>query len=210
MNIYEKLFRIKEKSVIVVRDQKAFNYSYATLNQIQEVLHPILKEQKLVILHFVRDWNVVTQIRDIESEGFVESSIEIWEVKSEKKERFISKAWKDIETTETNSKDPQWVWSILTYYRRYNLISLLDIWTEDDDGKNWSLRAQMQEVEIREKPEFTTDVFVKFKENEDYQDYVEAKKVIEKKYTITINAAKKLKTFYENKNVDLGTWNPLF
>tara|TARA_R110000868_G_scaffold132290_2_gene342952 strand:+ start:618 stop:809 length:192 start_codon:yes stop_codon:yes gene_type:complete len=63
----------------------------------------------------------------------------------------------------------------------------------------------MQEVEIREKPEFTTDVFVKFKENEDYQDYVEAKKVIEKKYTITINAAKKLKTFYENKNVDLGT-----
>tara|TARA_R110000868_G_scaffold132290_2_gene342951 strand:+ start:192 stop:359 length:168 start_codon:yes stop_codon:yes gene_type:complete len=55
MNIYEKLFRIKEKSVVVVRSEKAFNYSYATLNQIQEVLHPILKEQKLVILHFVRD-----------------------------------------------------------------------------------------------------------------------------------------------------------
>jgi hypothetical protein len=54
---------------------------------------------------------VVTDIRDIESNTFVTSEIEI------------------------NTTKPQDKGSEITYYRRYNLLSLLDLEVEDDDGK---------------------------------------------------------------------------
>lgn len=111
MNLYEKLLAVKSAWIVLKRDTKAFNYKYATLDQIQSKLWDILKEHKLLVIHFVKDWKVTTQIRDTESEAFVESEIEI-----------------------VTSK-PQDKWSEITYYRRYNLLSLLDLEVEDDDGK---------------------------------------------------------------------------
>lgn len=150
-DIYSKLFAFKEKELKLKKDKKAFNYYYATLWQIQEKLAPILKELKLVIIHFNR-WNeVVTQIRDIESNTFIESVLEIWKVESTRTEKWIEAKWKEgkekdyeIETIEYNDKDPQWVWSIITYYRRYNLLALLDLEIEDDDWAKWWQRAGNQ------------------------------------------------------------------
>jgi len=149
MSIYEKLYEFKEKEIKLVRNTKAFNYSYATLSQIQAKLAPILKELKLVVVHYNKDDKVFTQIRDIEDDSFVESCLEIWKVESKTviKQKFDKqKNNKNIEyeeekeTTEYNEKDPQWVWSIVTYYRRYNLLALLDLETEDDDWQTWSPR----------------------------------------------------------------------
>jgi len=110
-NIYKKLFEVKKAWVTLQRNTKAFNYKYATLNQIQEKLNPILIENNLVVLHRIEDWKVVTEIFDTDSEKSVKSEIEL---------------------TTTKAQDK---WSEITYFRRYNLLSLLDLEVEDDDGK---------------------------------------------------------------------------
>lgn len=111
MSIYKKMFEVKKEGITLQRNTKAFNYRYATLDQIQEKMNPILESQKLVVIHCVQWWMLVTRIHDIESGESVESSIQI-----------------------TTTK-PQDKGSEITYYRRYNLVSLLDLEVSDDDGK---------------------------------------------------------------------------
>ena len=110
--IMEKLFEVKKAGIKLQRDTKAFNYKYATLSQIQEKLSDVLEEQKLVIYHYIENGCITTEIHDIEYATKVISSIPLTE-------------W----------TKPQDKWSEITYYRRYNLLSLLDLEVEDDDWK---------------------------------------------------------------------------
>jgi hypothetical protein len=136
--IYNKIAQLKKKEISLVRDTKWFNYFYATLWQIQDKISPILEELKLLVIHRVENQKVITKIIDLEDNSFIESWIDIWEVKTETKKNL--KDW--WESIEINTLDPQGVGSIITYYRRYNLLALLDLETEDDDGASWSQRAQ--------------------------------------------------------------------
>lgn len=138
-NIYQKLFEFKQKEITLSKDTKAYNYSYANLKQIQDKLSPILKELNLLVIHFNR-WNeIVTQIRDLDTDTFVESFLEIWKVETTTTTVDDNK---NKTVVEYNDKDPQWVGSALTYYRRYNLIELLDLEIEDDDWAKGSGRAK--------------------------------------------------------------------
>lgn len=151
MSIYKKLLEFKKEEVSLTRDTKAFNYSYATLEQIQTKIAPIFEKLKLVSIHFVKDWMVYTQIRDTEDDSFIESSIEIWKVE-------ITREWtdqKNVVNKEYNEKDPQWVGSIITYYRRYNLLALLDLETEDDDWASASGKAKAKVSSAKPKEKHT-------------------------------------------------------
>lgn len=110
--IYKKLFEIKKANIKLQRDTKAYNYKYATLSQIQDKLSWEFEKQWLLITHSIVNNCVVTSIIEVESWEKIESSILMSE----------------------NIK-PQDKWSEITYYRRYNLLSLLDLEVEDDDGK---------------------------------------------------------------------------
>ena len=110
--LYKKLFEIKKENIKLQRDTKAYNYKYATLDQIQEKLWDVFEKQKLLITHRVELWHVTTSIIDIDSWESISSSIDMsWNIK------------------------PQDKWSEITYYRRYNLLSLLDLEVQDDDWK---------------------------------------------------------------------------
>lgn len=122
-NIYEKLHSIKWAGIKLQRDTKAFNYKYATLSQIQEKFWEALQEQNLVVIHSIIDWCVRTEIVDVETKESISSQIEMT-------------AW----------VKPQDKGSEITYYRRYNLLSLLDLEVEDDDWK----KAQDSKVEVKE------------------------------------------------------------
>jgi len=125
MNIYEKLFEVKKANILLQRDTKAFNYKYATLDQIQSKLWPGLEKQKLIIIHQIKENKVITKIINIENiEEILESEIEM----------------------SLNIK-PQDKWSEITYYRRYNLLSLLDLEVSDDDWK----KAQDSKVKTEKK-----------------------------------------------------------
>ena len=129
MSIYWKLFEVKKAWITLVRDTKRFNYKYATLDQIQSKLWEVLQAQWLVVVHFIKDNKVVTEIREKEWTEFISSEIEI-----------------------VTSK-PQDKWSEITYYRRYNLLSLLDLEVEDDDGK----KAQDSKSEIKTRKVVSVD-----------------------------------------------------
>jgi len=103
---------VKKVWIKLQRDTKAFNYKYATLSQIQDKLSWEFEKQKLLILHKVLNNEVITEIHDIESDAIINSNIVMTE-------------W----------TKPQDKWSEITYYRRYNLLSLLDLEVEDDDWK---------------------------------------------------------------------------
>lgn len=112
MNIYEKLYEVRKANIALQRDTKAFNYKYATLDQIQKKLWPELEKQKLVIIHQIKDNKVITKIINIENtDEYIDSEIEMTTIKAQDKG------------------------SEITYFRRYNLLSLLDLEVEDDDWK---------------------------------------------------------------------------
>jgi len=126
-NIYTKLFNVKKSWISLTRDTEAYNYKYATLAQIQEKLSKVLEEQKLIVIHQILENSVRTKIIDIETEKSVFSEIEMssW-IKAQDK------------------------WSEITYFRRYNLLSLLDLEVEDDDWKKaqdskWTNQTKTEE-----------------------------------------------------------------
>lgn len=55
-------------------------------------------------------------------------------------------------------------------------------------------------IQQKEKPLFTPTIFTKFKETENYKDYIEAKDNIEKKYRLDLKMAKEVKEYYETKD----------
>lgn len=160
-DIYSKLFDLKQKAIKLEKNTEAFNYKYATLWQIQEKLAPILKELNLLILHKVENQKVVTIVKSLIDWSYEKSEIEIWEVNTKTTKDLFEKASKSKEyeakkiweSYEENTLDPQWVGSIITYYRRYNLVALLDLETEDDDWAIWSSKAKTKQytTSVKEK-----------------------------------------------------------
>ena len=118
-NIYQKLFEVKKAWIKLQRDTSAFNYKYATLSQIQEKLNWEFEKQWLLVLHSVKNNKVKTEIISID--------------KDEKSFSDNQRVTSEIEMTEWIKAQDKW--SEITYYRRYNLLSLLDLEVEDDDGK---------------------------------------------------------------------------
>lgn len=139
-NIYKKLNKFKQKNIKLKKDTKGYWYKYATLEQIQDKVNPILNDLGLILIDKTIEQKVRTELIDIDTWDKIYSELEIWEVQTYRKE--IREWKKDIETEETNSLDPQWVWSVITYYRRYNRVQLLDLEQEDDDWYSGSGRAR--------------------------------------------------------------------
>ena len=138
-NIYTKLASFKKPEIH--KDASGYNYKYATLWQLQDVLKQPLIDSQLAYFHRTENNFVITRVYCIENpESFIESSIEIGECRSET----IDKKWDKV-TTEYVSRDPQMTWSAITYYRRYNLLQIFDLEIEDDDGNTGSPKAKAKE-----------------------------------------------------------------
>lgn len=139
VTLVEKLFELKKKSIVLLKDESAYNYKYADLAQIQEKIAPALEELRLLIAHKTLDGKVCTSIVNVDNEEqVITSEIEIGKINT-------TREWTDnkwVHTKEVTEQDPQAVWAIITYYRRYNLLQLLDLKTEDDDGASSSPRAK--------------------------------------------------------------------
>ena len=135
-SLYEKLFELKKEGIKLERDTSWYNYKYATLDQIQDKLSPVLENLKLLIMHKIENDELITIIMDIESWDSESSSIRL--------------------TTE-KAQDRG---SEITYYRRYNLLALLDLKTEDDDWKKATTgTTKSKEDKSFDKRNFTPTMF---------------------------------------------------
>lgn len=91
-----------------------FKSKYLCLDDILEVVEPVLFENGLVLVQNLSDGKVITRIYDIETGEYLESSIDL-----------------------IPNNDPQKIGSQITYFKRYQLVAMLSILgTENDDDCN--------------------------------------------------------------------------
>ena len=110
-------FALKASINIITRNKTTKHYKYADLAAISEAIAPQLGH-RWVFQDFVENQCVVTRLYDMEwlaNDGdpnpYIESSIEM-----------------------SSDNDGQETGKLITYYRRYNRVSILDLVTEDDDA----------------------------------------------------------------------------
>ena len=108
-------FREQVSAVKKDADNPFYKSKYADLNSILEVIKNPLLISGLAISHNCKHTEsgfiVVTTLAHIESGEHIESEFPVF------------------------GNKPQEIWSSMSYARRYNLLALLDIPTEDDDGQ---------------------------------------------------------------------------
>ena len=115
MSIYKKLLKFQEEVGAVAKDSlnPHFKSNYFDINNVLEEVKPILTKNGLVVTQPLKQGVVTTIVTDVESGESIESFL----------------------TFDENEKNPQKIGSIITYYRRYTLCSLLGIAGEDDDAE---------------------------------------------------------------------------
>lgn len=139
MKLYKKLFEIQKKHLAVSKDAKNpfFKSQYVTLDNLVSTLTPYLDEQKLLVFHKTEDWFVKTIIADVEWWETIESCFPLIDL-----------------------KDPQKLWSVISYAKRYNLWQLFNIITDRDD--DWEeARVEVAKPKLKT---MTKENYAKFQE----------------------------------------------
>ena len=114
MKIYAKIHEAKKEIGVVKKNAKNphFKNTYADLNALIDAVEPILLDKGLILLQPIKDGKVHTQIIDVESGEMIESFIEL-----------------------SPNLTSQAIGSQITYYRRYQISSILLLMADDDDGQ---------------------------------------------------------------------------
>jgi hypothetical protein len=113
MTIYTKLAAVKKEIGAISKDSTNpfFKSKYFDINGLLKHVEPLLDKNGLLLLQPIIDGLVCSQIIDVESGDKVDSSMQMAAL-----------------------NDPQKMGSMITYYRRYTLQSLLGLQAEDDDA----------------------------------------------------------------------------
>lgn len=117
MKINQKLYELKKEIGAISKEETNpyFKSKYFDINGLIKHLDPLLDKHKLILLQPILNGAVITEIRDLESEDCITSSLVL-----------------------PTFDDPQKLGSCITYYRRYTLQSLLGLQAEDDDANKAS------------------------------------------------------------------------
>ena len=117
VGIYKKMHLAKQE--IGKAQKKAtnprFNSNYVDINGALDAIEPILYKHGLLLIQPITDNHVCSVIIDVDSGERLESVLRLPDL-----------------------QDAQKVGSAITYYRRYTLLSLFSMQTEDDDGNKAS------------------------------------------------------------------------
>ena len=112
----ERLFIIQNEIKNPKKSTKGYNYNYANLESVMELLKPLLEKHRLLLT---------------QEPIFKDSLIG---VKTTLVSLDTNEHYSNEFCTEPIKKDCQAVGSLITYYRRYVLLCLFNLTPEDDDG----------------------------------------------------------------------------
>lgn len=117
VGIYKKMHQAKQE--IGKAQKKAtnprFNSNYVDINGALDAIEPILYKHGLLLIQPITDNHVCSIVIDVDSGEKLESVLRLPDL-----------------------QDAQKIGSAITYYRRYTLLSLFSMQTEDDDGNKAS------------------------------------------------------------------------
>lgn len=115
-NIYKAIADFQQEVPVIFKEDDGYNYKYATLNSIYEVINPLLKKHGLGFYQAVNGTNLKTVVFHIESGEIIESDTAIPQ---------------GVQLNKMN--DFQVLGSAITYLRRYTLSALLGLVTDKDE-----------------------------------------------------------------------------
>lgn len=143
--IYQKLLKAQSEISAITKDSENpfFKSNYFDINALLAEIKPVLNSNGLIVLQPIQNnelGNILeTIIVDSESGEKITGSMLI-----------------------PSNPDPQKVGSIITYFRRYALQSMLGLQAEDDDGNEASVNNYNKKDDLREQ---------KTQDNKKYCDY---------------------------------------
>ncbi len=113
-NILKAIVAVRRECGAIARDatNPHFKSTYATLNAILEAVEPVLEKHGVMLMQVVHGKELRTHLCMIDGSDSIEQSI----------------------YPLVDSPDPQKFASSVTYARRYSIVTLLGLMTEDDDG----------------------------------------------------------------------------
>lgn len=145
-NIYKALADFQQSVPVILKDTSGYNYKYADLPAIDEVIKPLLKKYGLGILQPLSSLDnkpaIKTIIYHVESGESIDDITPLPEtmfqkiiIKKTDKNGIITETEKFVVCGFEQMSKPQADGSTITYYRRYCLASFLGLITDKDtDG----------------------------------------------------------------------------
>lgn len=182
----KKLFDFQQLGIVIGRNAKGYNYTYASYDHIRDKIWEILNEFRIVVSHKIQDYGgnlfLETTVSDVDSDDSQTSQIPI------------------------TANTPQTMWSAISYYKRYNLGAILNIiieWEDDDwaaaERKSTQKKSTPTPQAPQKKPDFLDENFENFKKwcqnGTTLVERVEKKEEILQKYTVSAEMNKKIDDF---------------
>lgn len=127
-NIYKAIADFQQEVPVIHKATQGFNYSYADLPAIFEVINPLLKKNGLGFYQSVNGTQIKTVVFHVESGETIESNTEIPQ---------------GVQLNKMN--DFQVLGSAITYIRRYAISSLLGLVTDKDTDASGEQVVQLGE-----------------------------------------------------------------
>jgi hypothetical protein len=135
-NIYKALADFQQEVPVILKDTSGYNYKYADLPAIIEVINPLLKKNNLGFYQAINGTKIKTVIFEVVSGESIESETDmpfdslVYEesTDSKGKTKFVLRGFEQMNKAQA-------IGSIITYFRRYSLSSILGLVTDKDtDG----------------------------------------------------------------------------
>lgn len=114
-NVYEALSRFQEECPTFAHNAKGYSYKYVDLTEILRVIKPILTKHDLILMQPLDRTGIETQLHHVPTGTEISSFVEIPQ---------------GVELRGMNAF--QAYGSAITYFRRYSIISLLNISSDKD------------------------------------------------------------------------------
>jgi hypothetical protein len=135
LQLATKLFNIQKQIQTIPKDSKGFNYKYASLDIIADKIKSYLEREKLIWLHTFNGNIITCHIIDSETGEEITSSLEM----------------PTPQPVINNGKTQQTVYQVagsgITYYRRYTLLAILGLITDEDTDASIAKTATTEIVE---------------------------------------------------------------
>lgn len=156
-----------------------FKSKYLTLDNLLEWLLPICNDLWILITHTMKDWILTTKVSD--DKETITSEFPIW-----------------------GESNPQKIWSLLTYWKRYNIGLIFNVTTEEDD--DWNKASQVKEnhkpIPEKERVKFENKHYDKFiqeykKHLEKYPNAESMIKMLDVQYILNEEYKNKIVEFYK-------------
>lgn len=132
-NIFKAIANFQQEVPVILKDTTGHNYKYADLPAILGIINPLMKKHNLGFYQAVNGIKLKTVIFETETGETIESETDmpfdslVYEETIDKK-RFVIRGFEAMNKAQA-------IGSLITYFRRYSLSSMLGLVTDKDtDG----------------------------------------------------------------------------